>query len=281
MKLTREDLNRFVAEQRSESYRELCFYVLKDFVGRELNEDEVRRYVKRKYRNPNSHNVALAVFKSFAKWKRSKIPPIDKEHLLQRFELEQIENLRRERVVRRVEKKGLTLEELGKILGRLPRDSLEFSIIWLLHFFGCRAGELCALRPKMVDFERGTIKFVTEKTKVERQLYFDGFTAGHLRRFLDAKPRYMRVYQTCRRAGIRPKSGRQTFISLMQGSLAEAGYDPVRLDLLVKTLAGHTTGDITAVYTDIESHIRSAMLEHHYMRPLEGELGGQVQRAEA
>jgi len=272
VKLTQEDLDRFVAEQRSESYRELCFYVLKDFVGRELNEGEVRRYAKQRYRNPNSYNLALALFKSFAKWKRSKIPPVDREHMMQRFELEQIEGIRRERVVRRVEKKGLTLEELRRVLRRLPQDGLEFSIIWLLHYFGVRPGELCALRPNMVDFKRGAVRFVTEKTKVERQLYFDGFTAGHLRRFLDAKPCYMRVYQTCRRAGIRPKSGRQTFISLMQGSLAGAGYDPVRLDLLVKTLAGHTTGDITAVYTDIGSHIRSAMLEHHFMRPLEGEL---------
>ena len=65
-----------------------------------------------------------------------------------------------------------------------------------------------------------------------------------------------------------PRLWRSTFITKMQRRLSGAGLDTVRVDLLVKYLAGHTVGDITAVYTDYWEDARRAMLEHHYLRGL-------------
>jgi integrase len=271
MKLTKKDLEKFLADvPRTETYRDLCNDILKGFVGRELDEDEVKKYARGRYRNANSYNLCLAIFKSLANYLMKRLPQDDlKEYIRNRQALELITDIKRKRVVMRVEKKGLEVEELERILKKLPRDSLKFSVIWLLHYFGVRPGELVALRPKMVDFRRRTVVFESEKTKVERELHFDEFTAVHLRRFLKASPSYSYVHKICRGAGIRPKSGRQSFISHMQRSLSRA-LDLVKLDILIKVASGHTvSSDITATYTDLQRDLERAFKEFHYLREME------------
>jgi len=139
-------------------------------------------------------------------------------------------------------------------------------------WFGCRPGELVALaksRPN-VDYKRGEIVFETEKTKVERKLYFDGFTAEYLKRFLDAEPSYGYVYKICKRVGIKPKAGRQSFITHMQRRLVKADFDPVLISPLVKIASGHTlSGDIQATYTSYVEDLQKMFAQFHYMKPLE------------
>jgi len=116
MRLTKEDIQGFLEDRRSEDYRGLCSYLLhplREWLGdRDLTHEVVKRYARKRYEEDSSYNTFLAVMKSFAKWKRSKIPPIDREHMMQRFELEQIEGIGRARIVKRIEKRGLELEEI-------------------------------------------------------------------------------------------------------------------------------------------------------------------------
>ncbi|MBW2672646.1 MAG: hypothetical protein JRD89_04410 [Deltaproteobacteria bacterium] len=276
MRLTQEDLDRFVAEQRSESYRELCFYVLRDFVGRELSADEVGRYVRQKYGNPNSRNVALALFKSFAKWKRSKIPPVGDENNMARFELEQVAEIKRARVVREIERRALSLDELERVLKVYPPDSVEFSILYMLAYTGARPGELLAVTPEMV--EGHVLNLVTEKTRVKRRNPLSPLALECMKRLLDVRPSYMRVYKTCVEAGekaklgfkLTPKVFRSTFRTLMDHRLAELGVGRLRGDIAIKLAQGHTVpGDMAAIYSDFKRDIEDMFRRHHFILPIE------------
>ena len=299
MKLEEKDLGRFLEDLRSEDYRSLCRYVLRGFAGRDLNEDEVKKYLKKRYEKESSYNLGIALFKSFCKWKRSKIPPIDKEHMMARFELEQIENLRRERVVMRLERKELSMDELRAIFGSV--EGVEFSGLWSLAWFGPRPGELVEVTlndinkkpdeylPPTLAEELGPddycLKFLTEKTVVERALFMDGFTKGHLENFIKSGFGYGFLYNTCADlrqkvgANFSPKWFRSTFQTKMQRALMESGVPMVKLDLLVKVMSGHTVGgDITGVYTDFGADIKRAMTELHFLKEIEKELGSKVIR---
>ena len=281
MRLTHEDLNRFIDEQRSESYRELCNYLLRPFVGRELTPESVRRYGKARFENPSSYNVFLAVVKSFCKWKRNEIPPIDKEHLMQRFELEQIEGMRRARVVREIERRALSLDELERVLKVYPPDSVEFSVLYLLAYTGARPGELLAVTPGMV--EGRVLNLVTEKTRVRRKNPLSPLALECMRRLLDARPSYSWVYKICVQAGKRaglgfrltPKVFRSTFRTLMDRRLAELGVERLRGDIMIKLAQGHTVpGDMAAVYGDYSKDLEKLFLEWHFIRPIEKKLRG-------
>ena len=280
VKLLEKDIEGFLDDvPTSPSYRKLCADLLYPFkswlADREFDKESVKRHAKARYEEPSSTNTFYAVAKSLAGWMIDRIPQDNvKTYIRERQKLELVKKIKRERVVKRVEKKGLTLEELERILRKLPLGSLEFSIIWSLHFFGCRPGELVALKPKMVDFKKRIVVFETEKTKVERELHFDEFTAEHLKRFLDAKPSYSYVYRISKEVGIVPKSGRQSFISHMQRSLSKA-FDLVKLDILVKVASGHTvSSDITATYTDLPHDLERAFKEYHYLKSVEGSFRG-------
>lgn len=201
--------------------------------------------------------------------------------MIRRYELEQVRRIKRERVVQEVlEEISIPMNKMMEIFSLLRSKKVRFATLWCLAWFGCRPGELIMLEPKAVNYEKGEVIFVTEKTKVKRKLYFDEFTGEQLRRFLEAKRDYSFIRTVCtelrRKVGMHlmSKSFRRTFITEMQGSLARAGFRPVRLDILVKLMAGHTVGDITRVYTDVAPHTREAMLDHHYLLPLEGTLSG-------
>ncbi len=271
MKLIEEDLEKFLDTLQSEDYRDLCNYILRGFVGRELEEGEVKRYAKKRYEKPSSYNLCLALFKSFANWKMRRLDQSDLgQYVRERQALELVRDLKRERVVKRVEKKGLTIEEIVGVLKRC-KDELRFAVVFLLMYFGVRPGELVALEPKMVNFKSGRVTFETEKTRIERQLPFDSFVAKQLRIFLCARPSYPYVYKVCKEVGIEPKSGRQTFNTHQRVQAAKVVTDPVKIDWLIKVASGHTVGDIGAVYTDIDHDMEKLFTEYHYMKPLEAE----------
>ena len=269
MRLTREDLDRFLEDvPRSPAYRETCRYILRGFVGRELSADEVRRYVRERYDKASSRNLALAIFKSLAGYLMKRLPQDDlKWYVRERQKLELIQDIRRERVVRRLEKKGLELEELRRVLRRC-RDPLRFAVVWLLHWFGCRPIELVSLRPEQVDFEEGVVRFTGAETKVEREIFFDEFTGKQLRTFLEARPSYSFVYKSCREVGIIPKSGRQSFRTHMPSRVSWT--PPIRVHELVDLACGHQTQAMDVVYSDIRPHLKR-LADVHYMRELEGE----------
>jgi integrase len=282
MKLTEEDIEKFLsdgayAESTEKGYR----YVMRVFArwlgDRDFNEDTVREYAQERYPEKSSRNTFIEIARSFAKWKQNKIPPVGDENQIRRYELEQVRRIKPERIVQKIEEISIPMDKMREIFSLLKGEEVRFATVWCLAWFGCRPGELIMLESKDVNYERGEVVFETEKTKVQRKLYFDEFTGRQLERFIGAKRGYSFIYKVC--TGLRPKVGmylspksfRRTFITEMQGSLDRAGFRPVRLDILVKLMAGHTvSGDITRVYTDVARHIREAMLDHHYLLPLEG-----------
>lgn len=298
MKLTQEDIKQFLEDRvRSDSYRDLCSDLLVPFQrwlgDRDLMERTVKRYARERYVNPNSHNTFLAVMKSFADYKMKRLPQDDfGSYIRDRQTLELIKDIQRERVVERLERKELSEGELKEIFGSL--EGLEFSGLWSLAWFGPRPGELLGLKLKDINKkpdrylppplaeELGPddycIKFLTEKTVVERALFMDGFTRGHLENFITSDPHYTFLYDTCvdlqEKVGVEftPKWFRSTFQTKFQRILTQAGVPIVKLDLLVKVMSGHTVGgDITGIYTEYGSDIKKAMLEHHYLKSLEEE----------
>ena len=81
------------------------------------------------------------------------------------------------------------------------------------------------------------------------------------------------MYKICKQVGIKPKAGRQSFITHMQRRLAKADFDPVLVGPLVKIASGHTvSGDIQATYTSYPEDIERAFREFHYLKSLEEQL---------
>ena len=159
----------------------------------------------------------------------------------------------------------MALEELKDVL-RKCKDPLQFAIIWLLHYFGCRPGELVALEPDMVDFEEGVATFQTEKTKVEREVFFDEYTSEHLKRFVDSGFGYQFVYRRCKDLGIVPKSGRRSFRTNQPGKIDWT--PPIRVHELIDVWCGHTVTGMDFVYSNVRPHLKR-IREVHYMKPLE------------
>lgn len=293
MKLIEEDIKKFLSDGAfAETTQRYYGCVLRTFAkwlgDRDFDEDTVREYGRERYPNPKSKNTFTDSARSFAKWKQNKIPPVGDENMIRRHELEQVRRIKHERVVTEVlEEISIPMDKMREIFSLLRGNKVRFATLWCLAWFGCRPGELIMLEPRAVNYEKGEVIFDTEKTKVKRKLYFDEFTGEQLERFLGAKRRYPFILQVCaelrRRVGMHlvPKSFRRTFITEMQGSLARAGFRPVRLDILVKLMAGHTVGDITRAYTDAARDMREAMLDHHYILSLEGTLSGAYTKREA
>jgi len=264
VKITEDGISRFLEEEKiTNDYYQ---YILGKFLREngELSEETVRDFVN-SYDKKSSRNTALSTLRSLAKWKRKKIPPIEEEGRMKRWTLEKIMDITGETTVTRVEQKAVPLDRLGDILQSL--EGSAFSGVWCLFYYGVRPGELIALEPSMIG--DGTVVFETEKTKVERELPFDEFTGGHLRRFVNSGFGYQFLYRRCKEQGITPKAGRRTFITEMQRTLANADFEPVLISSLVKMMAGHTlSSDITSIYTDYTDDIKEAFLKFHYLDPV-------------
>jgi len=273
MRVTSEDVERFISEKR-ESTQKSYGYILKGFLkeyGGELSEDSVRSFVNAYGDKLSSRRTALQILKSFAKWRGHRIPPSEarKDPDTRWMLLERIPEISIESPVEKVEKKGIGMEELKGILGRL--DGLPFSGIWCLFYFGCRPGELVALEPHMIG--DGKVAFTTGKTYVERPIPFSDFTGEHLEEFVNSGFGYQYLYKRCKEVGIVPKDGRRSFRTQMDHRLAELGVRPVRGDLLIKLAQGHTVSkDMAGVYGSYEEDLEKLFLDWHYLLPLEEKL---------
>lgn len=295
MEITESDVKQFLKESSfAGTTRNYYSYLLKKFIrdiGGELSEDSVRTF-KNGYKVKSSGNTALRVLRSFAGWKRNKIPPIGEERMMQRFKMDQILGVKGSKVVMRLERKELAMDELRVILGSI--DGVKFSGIWILAWFGSRPGELVELgindinkKPdkylppelaKSLGPDDYCVKFLTEKTVVERAVFMDGFTKRHLTNFIKSGFGYPFLYRTCtdlrEKVGVKfsPKWFRSTVQTKMQRALMAAKVPMVKLDLLVKVMVGHTIGgDITGIYTDFGADIKRAMTDLHFMKQLEEE----------
>jgi len=297
MKITEGDVKQFLEEgEFSSTTKNYYSYMMGRFIrdkGGELSEDSVREF-KDGYKVKRSGNTALRVLRSFAGWKRNKIPPIGEDRMMQRFEMDKILGIKGDKVVMRLERKELSDAELKAIFGSL--EGVKFSGIWCLAWFGDRPGELVELGLNDINKKPDTylpptlakelrvgehcVKFLTEKTKVERALFMDDFTKGHLTNFIKSGFGYPFLYRTCKdlreKVGVEfsPKWFRSTFQTKMQRILMGAGVPMVRIDNLVKVMSGHTiTGQdrVQSIYTDFGPDIKRAMTEFHYLKPLEQE----------
>lgn len=295
MKLTEEGIEKFLSEGAYEGTTQRNRrYLLRVFVrwlgDRDFNEDTVREYARERYKEPISHNAFLAIVKSFAGWKMKRLSQEDmRAYIRGRQVLERIRNIQRERVVVRLERKDLSMDELRAIFASLK--GVEFSGLWCLGWFGCRLGELVALtlsdinkKPDMylslslakeLGPDEHCVKFTTKITVVKRALFMDGFTKGHLEKFIESGRGCKFLQTTCAKlqgkvgVNFTPKLFRSTFQTKMQRLLM--GADVPMVDTLVKVMSGHTVGDdITEIDTDYSRDIRRAMTKLHFLKPLEG-----------
>jgi len=268
VKITEDEIDRFLEDEKITS--DYYAYILGKFARSEgeLSEGAVRDFVNG-YEKKSSRNTALSTLRSLAEWKRGKIPPIEEEGRMKRWTLEKIMDMTGETTVTRVEKKGLNLEELGEVLGRC-KDSLQFATVWLLHYFGSRPGELVAVEPDMIDFDEGAVTFETEKTKVERECFFDEFTGEQLKEFVDSGFGYQFVYRRCKDLEIIPKSGRRSFRTHQPGRIDWT--PPIRVHELIDIWCGHRVSGMDFVYSNIRPHLKK-IKEVHYMNPLREGVG--------
>lgn len=295
MKITASDIKQFLKEGSfAGTTRNYYSYLLRKFIrdmGGELSEDTVREF-KNSYKVKCSGNTTLRVLRSFAGWKRNKIPPIGEERMMQRFEMEKILGVKGSKVVMRLERKEFSMDELRVIFSSI--DGVKFSGLWSLAWLGSRPGELVELTLKDINKKPDKylppelakslgpddycVKFLTAKTIVERAVFMDGFTKRHLENFIKSGFGYPFLYKTCKdlrkKVGVKfsPKWFRSTVQTKMQRALMAAKVPMVKLDLLVKVMVGHSVaGDITGIYTEYGADIKKAMLEHHYLKSLEKE----------
>jgi integrase len=270
VRLTEEDIEAFLrGRSLSESTRGYYGDILGAFArwlgGRRLTVEAAREWLEGRYRHVPSRNTAAQVLRSFARWRRLGIPPVGEGNLLARWELERVEGMEGWKAPRALPgRKELPDGRIRGIFRGLEGDGEGSAAMFCLAYLGCRPRELTSLRERDVRRDRAVI--VTEKTKVPREIPLTPLARERLLEFARSGRGYPYLHTLCGRYGITPRIWRSTFITRMQRRLAGAGLDTVRVDLLVKYLAGHTVRDITSVYTDYWEDARRAMLEHHYLR---------------
>jgi len=268
VKITEEGIDQFLEEEKitNDYYKYILGKYLRD--KGEFSEESVRDFVS-DYDKKSSQNTVLSTLRSLAKWKKEKIPPLGEDNQMRRWNLERITGIKGGKVIKKVEEKGLTIEELKEVLGKCE-NAFRFATVWLLHYFGCRPGELAGVESDMVDFGEGMVTFETEKTKVEREAFFDEFTGRQLKTFLDVgEVQYPDVYKMCKGVGIIPKSGRQSFRTHQPERIDWT--PPIRVHELIDLWCGHTVSGMDFVYSNVRPHLKR-IKEVHYMRPLEEEV---------
>jgi len=296
IEITREEIDQYLEEEKITN--DYYGYVLKKFLRAEgeLGEQPVREFIVG-YEKKTSRNTVLSALRSLAKWKRGKIAPVGEENRVKRWILERVTLIKGERTITRLTQKELTDDQLVDIFSLLE-DPVRFAGIWCLGWFGCRPGELLALKLKHIDQEvdnylppylaerldegQHCVKFLTEKTKVERANFMDTFTRDRLRVLIEADTSYQNLRRGCvslrDEIGVQdftPKWFRSTFITKMQRVISEATAGTVRPELLSKVMSGHTvSGDIHQVYTDFGTDILRAMTELHFLGDIEQEVRG-------
>lgn len=186
-----------------------------------------------------------------------------------------------------IENKSLNIQEVWKLLSYTKRSSeVDYDILWILLYFGFRKHELLSLNPqKHIDWKNNSITITVDisKTSRERILYFDTYTRARLIGLLKAigsksllcnvdetyLNKTLQRYDKVIGRHIFPHMCRHTYISLMMRSIK--GKSALPELYIIKTLAGHSSSDMTLHYTDMGDECKTAMLQHHYMIPFERE----------
>lgn len=238
----------------------------------------------------SSKNALITALKRFVGWQVKRIPVgvtlAELRHsMAEQQRCMQIKDMDRYSEPKRKKRKALTPDQVIKLLKAASKEHRK--LIFLLAYLSFRKGEF--KRIKELDLKQSKLVVLTEKTDVPRTLYFNSVVRrileevkrGQLR--IDYDPSWwnwmLAQYKNTLGFKTKPKMFRSTFETEMQRSvqahlMREAKTDadlhllPVRVDLLVKTLMGHTTEEeISGVYTEVrEEDIKRAMLEWHFMQ---------------
>lgn len=236
----------------------------------------------------SSKNACITALKRFTRWYAKRIPiGVTLEEVRSTLAAQQramqIQTMDRFRGPKRGHKKAFTLDQVTKLLHATKSKPKYFDRIYMLAYLGLRKGELSRITE--VDLRRRRMVVLTEKTDVPRTLYFNDTVAEILKRHPNGFKEHPETYNAMLKkytklVGFRPlpKMFRATFETEMQRAVqghlmreAKTESDlrllPVRVDLLVKTMMGHTTeAEISGVYTEVgEEDIHRAMTEWHFM----------------
>ena len=235
-------------------------------------------------------NHCVTILKMFYKWYSNKIPiGISSEELRQTLqrqrEINEIIEYKLKRQSHKTENKALSLDETKMLLDEVKKQNeLDYSILWIFFYFGIRRGEFLALNPtKHIIWSKNYVHLTGDITKnyTDRDIYFNIFTRERLIYILDNKGsrdrlfvcddetylnRIFSKYDYVLNRHIFPHAARHTFSTLMQMSIR--GKLKVNEMFVIKTLMGHSSGDMTQRYTGIDliqSEAKRAMLEFHYL----------------
>lgn len=241
-----------------------------------FDEQDVIKFLEAQQWSDSSRNTFLAAIRGWAKHAKAKIPSGTTLKEIQRGRekekmLERIITLK-DYTVHREEKPALSLEQISTLFDAMDPDTS--SLFWVLLWFGFRVGELKLI--KKIDWELGRLEVETEKVGGSRALFFDKYTARLLRYAKDKGLLDLPDLAIWRR--FKQYSGLIAPIKLTphlaRHCFATFFADIVNRDIL-RRLLGHGPRETTDIYVHpSEERIREAMVEKHYLKPLEGEDAG-------
>jgi len=262
-----------------------------DDIHNYLDQARVEVFKGKKKWEKSSKNACITALKRFTRWYSKRIPigvTLDevRNTLAAQQRAMQIQTMDRFRGPKSKKRKALTLDEVKKLLnaarGKVRGE--DYDRIYMLAYLGLRKGELGRIME--IDPKRRRMVVLTEKVDMPRTLYYNDIVADILRRhpkgFKDHPSTYNAMLKKYTKIlGFRPlpKMFRATAETEFQRSIQshlmrEAKIEsdlmllPIRVDLIVKTILGHTTqAEISGVYTEVrEEDIKRAMLEWHWMK---------------
>lgn len=253
-----------------------------------LDQVRVEVFKGKKKWEKSSKNALITSLKRFTRWYSKRIPigvTLDevRSTLAAQQRAMQIQTMDRFRGPKSKKRKALTLDEVRKLLNAARAREKDYDRIYMLAYLGLRKGELGRIME--IDPKRRRMVVLTEKVDVPRTLYYNDIVADTLRRhpkgFKDHPSTYnamLKKYTKIIGFRVLPKMFRATAETEFQRSIqshlmkeAKTESDlmllPVRVDLIVKTILGHTTqAEISGVYTEVrEGDIKRSMIEWHWL----------------
>jgi integrase len=276
---------------------------------RDFDMEDVRGYYRMKQDNDewksSSVQTFIVIVKSFCDWIRDEIDVVmigkrdeDLDRLrTEKTTLKKIINMRAPKAPQRITSvPPVTLPELKKIFIAMIKNKTDnknyaFKRMWLLCYFGCRVHEIGSITPNMLYLDDNKLHMMTEKTEVERKVFYDEFTKDIFKEYIEDNKLInvvpqawwasVKEYSKVLGKKVYPKLGREAFNTNMDNMdfyyFEEDMKTHAKLDNnFAKIISGHTVPglkDITARYRKYpDALIKAAMTEHHYLIPLEEDL---------
>jgi len=280
---------------------------------------DVQNYYKNKmerneWTTPDSINTFIIVLQRFCRWiiEETESMMIGKQGtelddiLRERVRLTKIIRMKKPKLLQKIKtERPVFLQDIKKkylIMLKDKHDDNHYNFMrsWCLDWFGCRVGELVAIKPNMINLDDNSIFFNTEKTLIQRMNYYDDFTKKiielYLRdnRLLNITEQAMwwciNKYSKEFGKNLDTKLGRQSFNTNMSSlkdddklkKYLKKKYSRkygriVSIDSnFVKIISGHTIKglkDISQVYKIYPLEmIKEIMVNYHYLIPLEKEI---------